>query len=516
MFNQGKKFSVENTAQSLLEKFAMKHKFGEALIKEPNILVIVQDKLGQIVCLNEACEHKIGTFDQVNGKCIWDLFMIPEEVEKSQAVFQEVLSGKYPVKNDSYLVDKNGNYSLISWLNTALTNSSDCVDYIVSIGFDMMSHFQSLQTAELERENEKKFRAIFDNSSAFMALLQPDGQFIQVNQTFLNADSTLVEIADKYLWEMQWQTNSIDKTKLKEIISQVAKGESVTQEIELLLENQNSIFINFSLKPFKDETGKVEMLVFEGQDITEKKQVESQVLSLQRFQSIGMLVSGVVHDLNDVFSSLLGIIYLLKKKPGFEKDRVDNQKLLNTAESHIKQTAKLVKQVSSFLRHEKPKFIQIQFRQLIVQFEDFAKNTFSKSIQIQIQIPSDLWLVKGNLTELYQVVMNLCINARDAMPKGGTLTISANNLFFDESYVRMYPDAKIGAYIKITVSDTGSGMNAKIKDKIFEPFFSTKSEFGTGLGLSMVKKIVINHDGFINVCSEAGKGTIFEVYLPAL
>ena len=257
-------FAVEDQIQSLVKTFAVNHKFCEAVINDPNVLVIVQDRLGQIVCFNETCEFIIGSsLDGVKGKCIWDLCMIPEQVEISQAIFQEVLTGKYPVENKNYLVNKSGNFYLISWLNTALTDSSNYVEYVVSVGFHVMPDLPTLDTADpSECKSKNKFRAFFDESSDFMALLQPDGQFIEANQTLLDyANLTLADIAGKYLWEMEWWTIK-DKTQaqLKDIVLQTLKGESVRCEIELLGKDESARTIDFSLKPFRDETGKVTML----------------------------------------------------------------------------------------------------------------------------------------------------------------------------------------------------------------------------------------------------------------
>jgi CheY-like chemotaxis protein len=147
--------------------------------------------------------------------------------------------------------------------------------------------------------------------------------------------------------------------------------------------------------------------------------------------------------------------------------------------------------------------------------EKIARETFPKNIQIQAVIPSELVLVLGDTTQLHQVVMNLCVNARDAMPQGGTLRLQAENVTFDETYAQMMPEAKAGAYVRIMVADNGTGIAPEILDKIFDPFFTTKEHGkGTGLGLSTVLGIVRSHSGFVQVHSELGQGTRFEVYLP--
>ncbi|MGB3637564.1 MAG: ATP-binding protein [Rivularia sp. (in: cyanobacteria)] len=513
----GQLFAVEEQIQSLVKTFGGNHNFCEVVINDPNVLVIVQDRLGGIVYFNQACEFIVGsTLDGVKGKCIWDLCMIPEQVEISQAIFQEVLTGKYPIENKNYLVGKNGNFYLISWLNTALTDSSNCVEYVVSVGFHVMPDLPTLDTAESEWKSEKKFRAFFDESSDFMALLQPDGQFIEANQALLDyANLTLPDIAGKYLWEMDWWTVA-DKTQaqLKDIVLQTLKGESVRCEIELLGKDESARTIDFSLKPFRDEIGKITMLRLEGRDITEKKQLEAQVFHLQRLESLGMLASGIAHDINNILTPVLGIADILKHSfPGAD---VETHNLLDILQTNVKNGAELVKQVLSYSRGTPGRRTEIQVEQLISEVKDFALSTFPKSIKIHTHIPTNLGLISGDFTQLHQVLMNLCINARDAMPEGGTLSISVGNMFLDENYVRICPNAKTGAYIEITVMDMGNGIHPEIVDQIFEPFFTTKLDGGTGLGLSIVKTIVENHGGFINLYSKPGEGTEFKIYLPAL
>jgi signal transduction histidine kinase len=229
-------------------------------------------------------------------------------------------------------------------------------------------------------------------------------------------------------------------------------------------------------------------------------------------ESLGTLASGIAHDLNNALTPMLMTVQLLERKL---QDK-QSQQWLSILETNIKRGADLVKQVLSFARGVEGKHTTLQMGQLISEIEQIAKQTFSRAIVIRTDIPAEnLWTVSGDATQLHQVLMNLCVNARDAMPEGGILGISAQNLWIDENYARMNLDAKVGPYVVITVSDTGIGIPRKIVDRIFEPFFTTKElGKGTGLGLSTVIGIIKSHGGFVNVYSEVGKGTQFKVYLP--
>lgn len=191
--------------------------------------------------------------------------------------------------------------------------------------------------------------------------------------------------------------------------------------------------------------------------------------------------------------------------------------MLAIVESNAKRGANLVKQVLSFVRGIEGDRTVLQVKHLILEMKQIVEQTFPKSIAVHTEIPIDLWHVCGDSTQLHQVLMNLCLNARDAMPEYGSLKISAKNIFIDENYAKMHLDAQLGSYIILNISDTGVGINHEQLDRIFEPFFTTK-EFGkgTGLGLSIVMGIIKGHGGFITVSSSLGKGTLFQVYLPAV
>ena len=248
-------------------------------------------------------------------------------------------------------------------------------------------------------------------------------------------------------------------------------------------------------------------------DITETKMLEAQLLRAQRMESIGTLAGGIAHDLNNVLTPIMLSLQLLKEKIKDEQ----SQKLLTILEQNCQRGANLVKQVLSFARGVEGERNPLQAKHVIAEIEKVAKETFPRNIEIQTNIQKDLFTISGDATQLHQVIMNLSVNARDVMQDGGVLSITASNFFIDENYARMHKEAKVGSYVIISVSDTGSGIPSRIIDRIFEPFFTTK-EFGkgTGLGLSTALAIVRSHNGFINVYSEIGKGTTFKVYLPAV
>ena len=247
-------------------------------------------------------------------------------------------------------------------------------------------------------------------------------------------------------------------------------------------------------------------------DITEKKKLESQLLRAQRLESIGTLASGLAHDLNNVLAPILMTVSFLKE--GVQDETLNG--MIQTLETCARRGAHIVKQVLTFARGVEGVRVLLQPRHLIEEMDRIARETFPRSLHIQTQICKLPWLVTGDATQIQQVLMNLWVNARDAMPQGGTLTARVENVMVTEEEVRLHPKAKLGPYMVISVIDTGTGIAPELMDKIFDPFFTTKPVGqGTGLGLPTVLGIVESHGGFLHVDSEVGKGTMFKVYLPA-
>jgi two-component system, cell cycle sensor histidine kinase and response regulator CckA len=248
-------------------------------------------------------------------------------------------------------------------------------------------------------------------------------------------------------------------------------------------------------------------------DITEKKQLEAQFLRAQRLESLGTLATGIAHDLNNVLTPILSVAQLLPLRLPNIDDR--SQNLLKILESSAHRGADLISQILSFAQGIEGKHVSIQPAHLLLDIQKIVEQTLPKSISIDRDIPTDLWTVSGDMTQLHQVLMNLCVNARDAMPQGGSLSIAAINSSIDRAFARIHLDAKEGNYLKITIADTGTGIPPQLLDRIFDPFFTTKEiGKGTGLGLSAVVGIIKSHGGFLDVQTQVGKGTQFHVYLP--
>jgi len=262
----------------------------------------------------------------------------------------------------------------------------------------------------------------------------------------------------------------------------------------------------------RDELGEPKSNLIINTDMTEQKKIQEQFLRAQRLESIGTLASGVAHDLNNILAPILMGAAVLHRTNMSAPDEA----ILSTIETCAQRGADIVKQVLTFARGAEGAHLLLQPAHLINDLAKIAEGTFPKSITVRTAFPQSLWPIEADPTQLHQVFLNLSVNARDAMPGGGTLTISAENFRVDEHYASMTPGAKPGPHVRFEVTDTGTGIPHEVLENIFDPFFTTKElGHGTGLGLSTAIGIVKSHGGFISVYSELGRGTTFKVYLPA-
>jgi len=263
--------------------------------------------------------------------------------------------------------------------------------------------------------------------------------------------------------------------------------------------------------PLRDPEGRVIGTCGISRDVTERKKLEEQLLRSQRLESIGTLASGVAHDLNNIMTPILLSTPMIREElaPEFHG-------LVFAIEKAAQRGSDIVKQVLTFARGADGVHAVLQPKYLTAEIVEIVRQTFPKPIHVIHHDHKEVWQVSADATQVHQVLLNLCLNARDAMPNGGTLTVGAENAELDEHYATMMPEAKPGRYVFFYVQDTGTGIRPEICNRIFDPFFTTKETGkGTGLGLSTVRGIVKSHRGFVNVYSEPGGGTTFKVYLPA-
>jgi PAS domain S-box-containing protein len=362
---------------------------------------------------------------------------------------------------------------------------------------------------------EEKLReqaALLDVASEAILEKDRDGRIVYWNKGAERMYGwTADEVKGKKTLELLYPEKHLSEAK-KAHAEVVEKGEW-RGELHQKTKNDKTIIVDAHWTLIRNDKGEPKGVLSVQSDITVKRSIEAQLLRAQRLESLGTLAGGIAHDLNNVLAPILMGLDSLSFVSA--DDSVRNT--LSIIKTSAQRGANIVRQILSFARGMDGDIGEIQIKHVLNEVRDMIQETFPKSIDLKTYIPKDLWPVKADPTQLHQVLTNLCVNARDAMPDGGTLSLSAENVQLDEAYARMNIEAKAIRYVAMKVEDTGTGMPPDVIERIFDPFFTTKElGKGTGLGLSTVRTIVKGHGGFINVYSEPSRGSSFKVYIPAV
>jgi two-component system, cell cycle sensor histidine kinase and response regulator CckA len=382
----------------------------------------------------------------------------------------------------------------------------------------------ALQEAnDVLRNYADELEGLYNHAPCGYHSLDKEGIFIRMNDTELKMlGYTRDELLGKMKFSELLTVESLHTFQANLPLFQ-KQGWMRNLEFQMIRKDDSILPVSLSATVVYDKAGNYLLSRSVVIDISDRKRaeeelrdLEAQFLRAQRMESLGTLASGIAHDFNNILTPILAAAQLIPLKlPNLDRQ---NLELLNIIEGSTKRGADLVKQILAFARGVEGKRVPLQVRHLLAEVIKVVRQTFPKNITIATDIPTtNLWTVSADATQLHQVLMNLCVNARDAMPDGGKLGLAIANQFIDEAYTRMNLDAHIGSYVTITVADTGTGIPPKLIDRIFDPFFTTKEQGkGTGLGLSTALGIVKGHGGFVQVYSEIGSGTQFKVFLPAI
>jgi two-component system, cell cycle sensor histidine kinase and response regulator CckA len=360
--------------------------------------------------------------------------------------------------------------------------------------------------------SEDRFRTLFASAPLAIFHCNAQGDNIYINPLWesIFGLSAKESLGDRWFQAIHPDDREAVKTSWRQTITH---HNSWASEHRLLTPQGKTRWVRMLLSPMDSAQGDLLGYVGTVEDITEKKQLETQFLRAQRLESLGTMASGIAHDLNNILTPIIGIVQLLPLRVPNLDDK--SKRLLQILNDSTRRGADLVKQILSFTRGIEGKPSPIQIMHLLQEVHNIIYQTFPKAIEISLDYPENLSLIVADVTLLHQVLMNLCVNARDAMPNGGQLLISAENVTIDEHYARLHLDARVGDYVMVTIADNGTGIPSEILDQIFDPFFTTKDNGkGTGLGLSTVLGIVKSHRGFINVESVVNQRTRFNLYFP--
>ena len=381
---------------------------------------------------------------------------------------------------------------------------------LVGVGIDIT---ERRRAEEALRGSEERFRATFEQAAVGIAHVSPEGRFRWVNDQLCE----ITGYPREQLVEMTFSelTAPEDRAESEAAHRAMLAGErdNATSEKRYRRKDGGIVWVSVVLKLLRDAAGRPDYFVVVAADIGERKRFEQQFLRAQRLESIGTLAGGIAHDLNNLLAPIMMGVEMLRLR-GL---RTEDVAVVDTVERSARRAASLVRQVLSFARGVEGARARLDMREVLRETEAFVTGSFPRNIVWRAEVAPDLWPVVGDATQLNQVLLNLCVNARDAMPGGGRLSLRAFNVVLDGSRADARRGETTGRHVALEVVDEGCGISAELRERIFEPFFTTKAPGkGTGLGLSTVLGIVRGHGGRVELDSAPGKGSVFRIFLPAI
>jgi PAS domain S-box-containing protein len=362
-------------------------------------------------------------------------------------------------------------------------------------------------------ESEERFRTLSENSPDIIYTTNPSGLVSYVNpaiKDMMRYDEK--EVTGHYLTEFM---NQEDVASYERLFQDVVQNNETIKNFELKLMDKSGVahLFNMSGAPNFNASGEMTGMVGILKDVTEQRKLEQHLNRTSKMEAVGTLTGGIAHDFNNILQAIISYNQILMIQKS-ESDR--DWKYLNKINGLAKRATDLINQLLIFSRKIESRLTAVDVNAEIRNYYTLLLSTLPKTILIELDLAKDLRLVNGDSAQIGQIVMNLSVNAQDAMPDGGNLSIHTRNVEFKAPFYRENTVIRQGAYVQITVSDTGCGIDKETLEHIFEPFFTTKElGKGTGIGLSVVYGIIRNHNGYIFCVSEPGKGTSFELYLPA-
>ncbi len=385
------------------------------------------------------------------------------------------------------------------------------VNFLQSVANVLAEAIELKKAKEALQESEEKYKTLTE-SSLTGVFIQQDGKYVFVNKQFAYMHGYAPEeLIGKDFLDL---IHPDDREAAKQRALERLKGGPAPQQHEIRRITKDGKTIWCEIMATRIEYGGKPAIMGNVVDITERKDLERQLIQSQKMEAIGRLTAGIAHDFNNLISTVMGFAELTMANLDEDDSIYANLKHIWDASNRA---ADLVRKLLLFSRKQPMEMYPIDLNTLIKDLCKVIQRLIGEDIAINLELNSAPCAIRGDAGSVEQVVMNLVVNARDAMPQGGGLTIKTENVFVDERYSEVYSYARPGEFVCLSVTDTGIGMDEETLQRVFDPFFTTKkAEEGSGLGLSVVYGIVKEHGGWINVYSEPGLGSTFRVYLPLL
>ena len=403
---------------------------------------------------------------------------------------------------------KNGNWLILESSSSVIRNSKGEPEKLVIVNRDVTARKKA---EEALRRSEADFRSVIENAPYGIYRASMTGQLLQVNpalQKMLGYDS-----ADEFLRQdlaANVFQHAGEYQRLMELLSRTNDIKDL--EMDWKRKDGDPITVRCSGRRIQGENGTPDYLEVFAEDVTEKRGLERQLRMAQKMEAIGRLSGGIAHDFNNLLGVIIGYSRVLRKAIGSDATLSEHASEIEKAGQRA---ASLTRQLLAFSRQQVLSPVVLDLNALVSDMSKMLPRLLGEDVEVSFALDDGLEKLKADQSQVEQIIMNLAVNARDAMPSGGKLEIRTANMHFDRFYTRAHPGSKIGDYVALIVTDTGTGMDPETLAHIFEPFFTTKEQGkGTGLGLATVYGVVKQSNGYIWVDSALGQGSSFQIYLP--
>ena len=486
------------------EALRIEHSLFESLSSTIPDAIYIKDRQSRFVRINDAMALLAGLRSPAEavGKTDFDIF-IGEHSQQAYDDEQRIMSSGEPLIDfEEKETWADGRVRWVSSTKMPLRDTSGNVTGLVGISRDITARKEA-------NERIQEQASLLDTASDGIMVRDLQHRILYWNK---GCERLYGWSAKEALEQQSHHLLMADRKSFDPAFAEVLRSGAWTGELSLLTKAGQEISVLSRWSLVRDSQGQPKSVLVINTDITERKKLEAQLFRAQRLENIGMLASGIAHDLNNVLAPI-GLVSGLLRSRITESSSV---KLLETVEQSVERGAGLIRQILGFAHGVGGEHGPLQLKHLVRDIAGMVIETFPKSITCEVKIPGELWPIMGNPTQIHQVLLNLCVNARDAMPQGGALHLQAENCVLDDAMAARIDGAKPGRWVVLHVQDTGTGIPPEALSRIWDPFFTTKAaDKGTGLGLSTVRGIVASHNGFIRLDTKQRRGTTFSVYLPA-
>lgn len=470
-------------------------------------ILILDAATGEIIDVNPFMESLLGySHEEFLGRPLWDIGPFKDQ-RISQGAFRTLQENEYIRYDDLPLESRSGKRVDVEFVSNAYWSGEKKV-----IECNIRDMTERKQAAEKLRQSETLFRLISENVTDLIAVVDLEGRRVYNSPSYKNIISNPDTLRGTISFN---EIHPDDREHIKAIFQETVRtGIGQRTEYRFLLDDKTTRLIESQGSLIRNQQGEPVSVVIVSRDITQRKSLEEQLRQAQKMEAIGQLAGGVAHDFNNLLTIISGYAELVADAASPEGPLLGQVREIQKAADRA---AKLTRQLLAFGRRQVMAAEILDLNALIARVQGMLHGLISEDIELKTAPAGQLGRVKADPVQIEQIILNLAVNARDAMPKGGTLTVETANVDIDEAGARQHVGLEPGRYVTLIVSDTGCGMDSETQSHIYEPFFTTKEQGkGTGLGLATVYGIVKQSGGYISVESEAGKGTTFRVFLPRM